>query len=426
MSDWRERGEVPDSQDESDDYYSDHEAQLPVRASIPEAQGAEDIWAFPGSDDEEQRNIPFATAVPPFSTRPSLQARSRSVTTSLALVEDNFESQVQLSPPKLPETISSSLSASSPDEVASRNNQDTADAPSFANGNAIFTSGNNVASFASTLAASGEQPTTTEDNEVHHHAATLETADATSRHGRRLRPRNLIQEKPYFYDRVNYSNTFRKHGLIPVNVITESERRHASAASSDAASWDGDDDQDSQDIDILPRSDKTETGDFTAPSKEHDIHLLEPSSPVYLAPQQLQPMMIQTCQIWISSWDGHLLPERTIFCGTPPRFKLRPRDFGGEISFSVIRQNQISSLAESQSLPAHYRIGRIRILNEASLEELGIGRKIHFKRPQDLQVLAPWCQYPLEESKVKMSTVDKKVKKGLKAEAKPTAIHTKW
>ncbi|KAK1238559.1 hypothetical protein MKX07_004135 [Trichoderma sp. CBMAI-0711] len=324
MSDWRERGEVPDSQDESDDYYSDHEAQLPVRASIPEAQGAEDIWAFPGSDDEEQRNIPFATAVPPFSTRPSLQARSRSVTTSLALVEDNFESQVQLSPPKLPETISSSLSASSPDEVASRNNQDTADAPSFANGNAIFTSGNNVASFASTLAASGEQPTTTEDNEVHHHAATLETADATSRHGRRLRPRNLIQEKPYFYDRVNYSNTFRKHGLIPVNVITESERRHASAASSDAASWDGDDDQDSQDIDILPR------------------------------------------------------------------------------------------------------IGRIRILNEASLEELGIGRKIHFKRPQDLQVLAPWCQYPLEESKVKMSTVDKKVKKGLKAEAKPTAIHTKW
>lgn len=269
MSDWRERGEVPDSQEESDDGYSDHEPQLPVRAAIPKAQGAEDIWAFPGSDDEEQRNIPFATAIPPFSTRPTLRERSGSVTASLALVENNFESQVQLSPPKLPATISSS---SSPDEVAFRNNnQDTTDAPRFSDENAISTSGNDVAGFLSTLAATDEQPTTTESNEAHHHAATLETADAASRHGRRLRPRNLIQEKPYFYDRVNYSNTFRKHGLIPVNVITEPERRHTPEASSDAASWDGDDDQESQDIDIPPGSDKTETGDFAAPPREHDM-----------------------------------------------------------------------------------------------------------------------------------------------------------
>ncbi|KAH0495551.1 hypothetical protein TgHK011_009093 [Trichoderma gracile] len=315
MSDWRERGEVPDSQEESDDYFTDHETQLPVRVSIPEAQDAEDIWAFPGSDDEEHGSIPLATAVPPLSTRPSSRARSGSVTTSLALAAANFESHVQLSPPKLPETRSSSLSASSPEEVASRNNQATADAPSFTNGNAISTSSNHVASFASTLAASGDQPTTSEGNEVHHHAA---TADATSRHGRRLRPRNLIQEKPYFYDRVNYSNTFRKHGLIPVNVITETEKRQASEASSDAASWDGDDDQDSQDIDMPPPSDKTETGDFTAPSREHDM--LDADQPFLRIPQPPARALITSLPSspTTAADDDHDLPDLAQLLGRPP------------------------------------------------------------------------------------------------------------
>jgi hypothetical protein len=155
-------------------------------------------------------------------------------------------------------------------------------------------------------------------------------------------------------------------------------------------------------------------------------HLLEPSAPVYLAPQQLQPMMIQTCQTWISSWVGHLLPERSIFRGTSSRFRLRPRDSGGEISSTVIRRNLILSLAESQRVSANCMIGQIQILNEVIPMKIASGRGIHLKRLKDLQVLAPWSQYPPEESKLKMSTVDRKVKMGLRAEAKPTAIHTKW
>ncbi|TFB00845.1 Protein mms22 [Trichoderma ghanense] len=269
MSDWRERGEVPDSQEESDDYFSDVETRLPVRVSVAEAQSTNDIWAFPGSDDDEQGNIPSAADVPSFATRTSTRERSGSVTIPLALAEENLESQEQLSPPKHSETIFSSPSAPSHDEVAFRNNQDTADAPSLTNGNATVTNSHHAASFTSTSAASGERPTTTGANEVHHHAADVETADATARHGRRLRPRNLIQEKPYFYDRVNYSNTFRKHGLIPVNVITETERHRSPEASSEAASWDGDYDQDSQDIDIPPGTDTADAGGFTAPLQEH-------------------------------------------------------------------------------------------------------------------------------------------------------------
>ncbi|KAL7802436.1 Mus7/MMS22 family domain-containing protein [Trichoderma aethiopicum] len=315
MSDWRERGEVPDSQEESDDYSSDHETQLPVRASVPETQGAEDIWAFPGSDDEEQGNIPSATAVPPFSTKPSLRARSRSVTTSLALVEDNFESQEALSSPERLDTIASSPSASSPDEVAASHNHDTADAPSLTTGHAIATNGNDVAGLASTLAAAREQPMTTGANEVHHHAAALEIADATVNYGRRLRPRNLIQEKPYFYDRVNYSNTFRKHGLIPVNVVTETGRRQAPEASSDAASWDGDEDQESQDICMPSGSDKTETGDFTAPSREHnsqDADLRIPQPPARTLPTSLPSSPTTAAD------DDQDLPDLSQLLGQPP------------------------------------------------------------------------------------------------------------
>ncbi|KAL6853301.1 Mus7/MMS22 family domain-containing protein [Trichoderma novae-zelandiae] len=284
MSDWRERGEVPDSQEEGDDSFSDIETQLPVRPSISATQGAEDIWAFPGSDDEEQGNILPAADFPPFSPRSSLRARSESVTISLALAEDNSKSQVKPSPPNHPETRASSPSASSLGDVASRNNQDTADAPSLTDGDPIARrNNNNAASFVSASAVPREQPTTTGGSVVHQQDAESDTADATSRHGRRLRPRNLIQKKPYFYDRVHYSNTFRRHGLIPVNVITETERRDAPEASSDAASWDGDRDQDSQDIDIPPGTDNIEAGGFTAPLREHDM--LDADQPCLNVPQ---------------------------------------------------------------------------------------------------------------------------------------------
>ncbi|PTB61693.1 hypothetical protein BBK36DRAFT_1131183, partial [Trichoderma citrinoviride] len=328
MSDWRERGEVPDSQEESDDFSSDLETRLPVTASIAEAQGTEDIWAFPGSDDEEQGNIPSAADVPPFSTRPSLRATSGSVTISLAPAEDNFQSQEQLSPPKLPETIPSSPSASSPDEVVSRHNQETADAPSLPNGNAIAASSNDAASFASASAVSGEQPTTTRANVAHHHAAESDTADATTRYGRRLRPRNLIQEKPYFYDRVTYSNAFRKHGLIPVNVVTESERRQDPEASSDAASWDGDYDQDSQDIDLPPETDKTATGGFAAPLRELDMP--DADQPFPRVPQPPARAIISSLPSspTTAADDDQDLPDLDQLLGRPPTTRTKKSMWG--------------------------------------------------------------------------------------------------
>ncbi|KAL7947153.1 Mus7/MMS22 family domain-containing protein [Trichoderma barbatum] len=270
MSNWRELGVIPDSEDEGDYFVEDETlplspAQRPVIASVFKTQDAENIWDVPESDDDGQADIPIPD-VPPLSPRPALRdSEPELAAISFALAENTSQNQVQPSPLNVQETSSPFL-VSTFNEIAFRSNQDTADVRRFTFGDATTSNGNNTTALVSTPSTSHQHVATSGGDGVRYHAADLEAIEASSGHRRSLRPRKLIQEHPYTLNHAVYSNTFRQHGLIPVKMVIETERSQLPGAS-----WDGDFDQDSQDNDLPPGTDNTEVNSFTVSLQEHHM-----------------------------------------------------------------------------------------------------------------------------------------------------------
>ncbi|KAL6794821.1 Mus7/MMS22 family domain-containing protein [Trichoderma sp. SZMC 28013] len=278
MSNWRELGVIPDSEDEGD-YFVDDETlppsstQIPVITSVSKAQYAESIWDVPESDDgQADTSIP---EVPPLSPRPSLQERPEPeiTTTPFTLAEDISQNQVQPFPLNNPETSSPFLVPTF-NEVASRSSQNTEDISSSGVADATA-SGNN--DFASTLSTSHKKPAISGGDDVHHYATNWEGTVATSGHRRSLRPRTLIQEHPYAIDLARHSNDFRQHGLIPVKMVIGTEKGLLPRASQD-----GDFNLDSQNDDLPPASNNTEASSLTASLRERhtpDVNPLWSNAP---------------------------------------------------------------------------------------------------------------------------------------------------
>ncbi|KAL6787013.1 Mus7/MMS22 family domain-containing protein [Trichoderma sp. SZMC 28012] len=257
MSNWRELGVIPDSEDEGD-YFVDDElplspTQTPVITSVSKAQYAESIWDVPGSDDDGQADTPIPEA-PPLSPRPSLRERPEPETTTIpfTLAEDISQNQVASHSSQNTEDISSSGVA---DATSSRNND-----------------------LASTLSTSHQRPAISGGDDVHHYATNWEGTVATAGHRRSLRPRTLIQEHPYAIDLARHSNDFRQHGLIPVKMVAGTGKGLLPRASQD-----GDFNLDSQNDDLPPASNNTEASSFTASMREH--HTPDVNPPWSNAPQ---------------------------------------------------------------------------------------------------------------------------------------------
>ncbi|KAL7955478.1 Mus7/MMS22 family domain-containing protein [Trichoderma compactum] len=256
MSNWRELGVIPDSEDEGD-YFVDDETlplsstQIPVITSVSKAQYAESIWDVPESDDgQADTSIP---EVPPLSPRPSLQERPEpeTTTTPFTLAEDIPQNQ-----------------------VASRSSQNVEDISSSGVADATA-SGNN--DFVSTPSISHKKLAISGGDDVHHYATNWEGTVATSGHRRSLRPRTLIQEHPYAIDLARHSNDFRQHGLIPVKMVVGTEKGLLPRASQD-----GDFNIDSQNDDLPPASNNTEASSFTACLRERhtpDVNPLWSNAP---------------------------------------------------------------------------------------------------------------------------------------------------
>ncbi|UKZ81088.1 hypothetical protein TrVFT333_008856 [Trichoderma virens FT-333] len=268
MSNWRELGVIPDSEDEGD-YFVDDEtlppspARIPVISSASKAQYADDIWDVPESDNDGQDDTPILD-IPPSSRGPGSRENPESdpATISFALAEDTSQNQVQPSPLNGPETSSPFL-VSTFNEVASRSNQDTQDACSSTIGDKSTSRSNDVVSLVSTLSTSRNYSATSGRDDVRHYDANWERTEATSGHRRSLRPRTLIQEHPYAIDLARHSNDFRQHGLIPVKLVVDTGRGRLPEASQD-----GDFDLDSQNNDLPPGTDNTEFNSFTTSLRE--------------------------------------------------------------------------------------------------------------------------------------------------------------
>ncbi|KAL6701197.1 Mus7/MMS22 family domain-containing protein [Trichoderma pleuroticola] len=257
MSNWRELGVIPDSEDEGD-YFVDDETlplsptQIPVITSVSNARHAESIWDVPESDDDGQADTPIPE-VPPLSPRPSLRERPEPENAAI------------------PFTLAEDISQN---QVASRSSQNIKDTSSSGVADATASGNNN---FVSTLSTSHKKPAISAGNDVRHYATNWEGTVATVGHRRSLRPRTLIQEHPYAIDLARHSNDFRQHGLIPVKMVVGTERGLLPRASQD-----GDFNLDSQNDGLPPGSNNTEASSLPASLRERhtpDVNPLWSNAP---------------------------------------------------------------------------------------------------------------------------------------------------
>jgi len=247
MANWKELGEVPDSEEE--DGFGSQEAEAPA---LPTAlantaeiapQEDKDIWDVPDSQGEQQSEVQTqlpalplgaATATPPFDQLPySSPLSSVPSEHDLPPVDELLLGWGDDEPPAVPEPNQNAEETqplqyldASPGPLRTR-----IEIP-------IYQSQNRRQEFV-------------DDDQ--------EARQVAVRYERSLRPRKPIQEHPYLLENVQYSNLFKKHGVRPVRVAIESARRHREATE--------------QDNDF-----EEESQDTTDVAGESQVHFNEPSS----------------------------------------------------------------------------------------------------------------------------------------------------
>ncbi|PON21062.1 hypothetical protein TGAM01_v210018 [Trichoderma gamsii] len=270
MSDWRERGEVADSEDEGE-FSSDDESpaisptQLATKASTSKNQLAESIWDFPGSDDDEQSRVPISKASP-VSSRPGLGELNQPLNTSPSRTEDIVQSLVQPSPLEKAGTNPPS-DVFTVDDVVSRNSHSTLGASSPKSRSTTPAQNDGINTSVSSPSMSPNATATDQRSEVGQHGPHWETTAATSsRHTRSLRQRKPQQQYPYSYDNVYYRKFFPQLGVKPMRLPTDIGGRHQLAG----ALPDENLDQYSPSDGLPPGTDRTDDGSFAATQSEHD------------------------------------------------------------------------------------------------------------------------------------------------------------
>ncbi|UNI16202.1 hypothetical protein JDV02_002662 [Purpureocillium takamizusanense] len=209
MANWKELGEVPDS--EGEDGFDSQETEAPafppavVDAAVLVPQEDKDIWDVPDSQGEGQARpaaLPegAATSTPPFDQLPY------SSPLSSVPSEDDL--------PPVDELL---LGRADHEHAAEQERSQEAEPTEH---------------LPLQPASSGPVRTRIEiplyQSHRNRHREFIdddhEARQLAVRYERSLRPRKPIQEHPYLLENVQYSNLFKKHGVRPVRVAVESAR----------------------------------------------------------------------------------------------------------------------------------------------------------------------------------------------------------
>ncbi|KAK4214009.1 protein mms22 [Rhypophila decipiens] len=298
MRNWRELGEVPDSEDEDDEFLDDldfqasHEqaddeipevlpdAPLPTKAPSPSPARQNDtpkptpefdIWALPSSPAEERRlHNPVKSST---SKRANLRKEPPGPVRSPALTQTNA---VPDRPPSSASSSCSSIPDHEDDDATPRpTNKPAPDAAPFQD-DEISTGYVRITTpepqFPAMLVASSplssvmgspelskfgpsETPVLEAQSQTHQLEAPVHEEEELSREtsvrpGRSFRPRKPIQQHPYLLESVHYSQFMKSHGIKPVKVIlpSRSEDRRAS-------------EEDSQDQEFQTEESQEKSGD---------------------------------------------------------------------------------------------------------------------------------------------------------------------
>ncbi|KAJ2981269.1 hypothetical protein NUW58_g6728 [Xylaria curta] len=205
MATWKELGEVPDSDDEST--WDSQESQSLPNPLVPPSACAhatsQAIWDIPSSSQvsAQQPNV-FPTLEPqepeplPHSPTPG---------------PPNNESRRKTPPP-----LSSlfELGHIEGDNAPTGNPISQSQAGSE---ESILSSPPGLSECSITRTFEVQQAPVVEESDL--------TREENGRFGRSLRPRKPIQEHPYLLESVQYSKTWKSHGLRPVRVLAEEARR---------------------------------------------------------------------------------------------------------------------------------------------------------------------------------------------------------
>lgn len=215
MTNWKELGEVPDSEGE-DDFGSDYDDLDKSQDSAQETprdnnELKNDIYDFPDSDND----IDDAHAPRPLRTK----------STSPAPIIDSVDSSPLSSPPSesdLPQV----------DELLHDYpgfEQTPSPAPARSVKESPAKDDSSTERPASPLAGEDEErhqpPLVTLDDDAILQDAQVEAELIALRYERSLRPRKPIQEHPYLLENAHYSTLLGKHGVRPLRIAQEAERR---------------------------------------------------------------------------------------------------------------------------------------------------------------------------------------------------------
>lgn len=104
-------------------------------------------------------------------------------------------------------------------------------------------------------------------------------ANEDSRLGRSLRPRKPIQEHPYLLESVQYSKTWKSHGLRPVRVVAENEKKGGEEEDSQEKDFEDDSQIISNGIAQEESEESQQTGSFATYLERNDILLSDHEEP---------------------------------------------------------------------------------------------------------------------------------------------------
>lgn len=277
MANWKELGEVPDSEDDEGFYGEQFDSQSNQAAAKPALTDdvEQDIWDFPDSPTDDvladsqapavstpcDENLPSPTISSPLSSPPS---------------EDEL-------PPLDDFTL-----GDGPQRDAKILEQEDVDRADHLQ---IKPCPSRTASLDFTPSPPGHAPRSQlpldESGLLSQMAETFEAQRVAARYERSLRPRKPIQEHPYLLENAQYSSFLKLHGVKPLRMAIENERRKRDHLSG-GLSQDGDFQEESQesvqpDITNIPPLYDAE------PSETQDDLLLLPSTPPRHSPTNRGP-----------------------------------------------------------------------------------------------------------------------------------------
>lgn len=240
MVNWRELGEVPDSEEEDNGFGFDSEESqsrlagdpvLPAEkqkeiASSNTANGR-DVWDIPSSQEDELAQPALTNQFRPRDTRPSTPPPRPP--TSYSLDAESPLSSLSASSPilppiealashSLPGTQASQPKSQLPDQDDQEPPRTVMDTPPSASPRLVDNS-----------ARSPVQSRPPIQSQILGYDVEQEEARRAAVHYERsLRTRRPEQLRPYFTERTRFNNEWRQHGLRPVRITTENEERQRS------------------------------------------------------------------------------------------------------------------------------------------------------------------------------------------------------